>query len=373
MKQFFRRNGAFLFLLAIACFTLIYSSANVTRSKLTYESELYKGGVTVDNIGVSLYENGSFVARRDNVKINDGTNSADNAWDRSDNDSDSDADGVLFTNLLGTEKYLKLGHKYKEELTVKNSGAIPQYARILIRKYWADESGKRVDRDPSLIDLELNLDAWKIDEEYEAETAACPEMVVLYYPELLNAGDVTPPATETLTVKGLAAATAHKTTTRNPDGSTTVRTVYDYDGLQFHIEAEVNSVQQHNTSSAMASAWGVSYPVKDPDNSTPSSTPAPVSRPTPIPTPAEEPSSTHKRVEMTHNLNADVYMITWIDEEAENAPGVDYTGKVELAVMEISIDEDGTSHQRMTAPEIISEEEYLDSFYELERAFKELS
>ena len=265
MKNFLKRNSGFFLLLAVACVTLIYSSASVTRSKLAYESELYKGGVTVDNIGISLYENGNFVARRDNVIIGE-----DNAWDRTDNDSDRDADGVLFGNLLGSDRYLKLGHKYKEELTVKNSGAIPQYARLLIRKYWSDDTGKRVDRDTSLIDLELNLDDWRIDEKYEeskkqGETINCPEMVVLYYPIILapkgEQGDTTPPATRSVTVNGLAAASVHTSTTMNPDGSTTVRTLYDYDGLHFNIEVEADAVQTHNAHSAMTSAWGVSYPV----------------------------------------------------------------------------------------------------------------
>lgn len=255
MNSFLKRNAGFFLLLAVACVTLVYSSANVTRSKLAYESELYKGGVTVDNIGISLYENGNFVARRDNVIIGE-----DNAWDTSDNDSDRDADGVLFGTLLGSDSYLQLGHKYKEELTVNNSGAIPQYTRMVIRRYWVDGAGKRVDRDPSLIDIELNLTDWEIDPSY-TENGPCPETIVLYYPHILGVGDTTPPATRSVTVNGLAAASVHTSTTDNPDGSTTVRTLYDYDGLHFNIEVEADAVQTHNAHSAMTSAWGVSYPV----------------------------------------------------------------------------------------------------------------
>lgn len=271
MKNFPKRNVGFFLLLTIACFTLVYSSTNVTRSKLTYESELYKGGVTVDNIGISLYENGNFVARRDNVKIEDEKN-PDNAWDRRDNDGDFDSDGVLFSTLLGSDRYLKLGHKYKEELTVRNSGAIPQYCRLIIRKYWQDDTDetnlteeerkkhKRVELDPSLIELELNLEDWNPDTSWSVESNS-PETIILYYPHILGVGKTTPPATRSVTVNGLAAASVHTSTTDNPDGSTTVRTLYDYDGQHFVIEVEADAVQTHNAQSAMTSAWGVSYPV----------------------------------------------------------------------------------------------------------------
>ena len=45
------------------------------------------------------------------------------------------------------------------------------------------------------------------------------------------------------------------------DGSMTICTIYDYDGLHFVIEVEADAVQTHNAQSAMTSAWGVSYPV----------------------------------------------------------------------------------------------------------------
>ena len=66
---------------------------------------------------------------------------------------------------------------------------------------------------------------------------------------------------------------------------------------------------------------------------------------------------------MSH-LPDDTYIITWIEEEAENAPGVDYTGMVELVIN--SFTETGSQSHDI---QLISEEEYLERFYELERAF----
>ena len=37
---------------------------------------------------------------------------------------------------------------------------------------------------------------------------------------------------------------------------TTITTAYDYDGLQFCVEASVDAVQEHNAEDAILSAWG---------------------------------------------------------------------------------------------------------------------
>ena len=39
-------------------------------------------------------------------------------------------------------------------------------------------------------------------------------------------------------------------------GAYSIRTDYEYDGLRFVIEAEVDAVQTHNGADAMRSAWG---------------------------------------------------------------------------------------------------------------------
>ena len=37
---------------------------------------------------------------------------------------------------------------------------------------------------------------------------------------------------------------------------TTITTTYDYDGLQFCVEASVDALQEHNAEDAILSAWG---------------------------------------------------------------------------------------------------------------------
>ena len=44
---------------------------------------------------------------------------------------------------LGKMKRLPLGKKYKEKLTVKNSGAIDEYVRVSIVKSWTDKDGNK--------------------------------------------------------------------------------------------------------------------------------------------------------------------------------------------------------------------------------------
>ena len=152
---------------------------------------------------------------------------------------------------------MKPGKAYKENLSVTNSGNINQYVRVTIYKYWLDQDGnKMTDLSPDLIDLHLvNLGTdWIVDEE-----AATPERTVLYYNKLLYAEgegiSETPLFADTLTIDGKIADKV--TQKRETDGVyTTITTSYDYDGVQFRIEARVDAVQEHNAADAAKSAWG---------------------------------------------------------------------------------------------------------------------
>ena len=37
----------------------------------------------------------------------------------------------------------------------------------------------------------------------------------------------------------------------------TITTIYKYDGVEFHVDVEVDAVQTHNAQDAIRSAWGV--------------------------------------------------------------------------------------------------------------------
>ena len=44
--------------------------------------------------------------------------------------------------------------------------------------------------------------------------------------------------------------------TEKNGNQTTITTTYDYDGVHFQVEAQVDAVQEHNAEDAAWSAWG---------------------------------------------------------------------------------------------------------------------
>ena len=48
-----------------------------------------------------------------------------------------------------------------------------------------------------------------------------------------------------------------QTSVTDENGYTTITTTYDYDGVTFNVEAQVDAVQTHNAEDAIKSAWGV--------------------------------------------------------------------------------------------------------------------
>jgi hypothetical protein len=227
---------------ALAAGLLIFSSVGGARAALTYYSETYSSRVEMYDIGVTLLENSTPVAWR-----NYDSKKADGTWD--------DVSGELLTNMLSEGEQLKLGETYPEQLSVKNSGTINQYVRVNIYKYWLsdeDDGSKLQTLSPELINLNLvNLGSdWILDEEASTE-----ERTVLYYNKVLNAGETTPLFADTISIDDSLAAKVTQTT-EAVGGYTTITTVYDYDGVRFCVEAEVDAVQEHNAEDAIWSAWG---------------------------------------------------------------------------------------------------------------------
>ena len=230
-----------LFVAAVAM--LVFGSVEGTRAALTYYSETYASRVQMYDIGVSLIENGEAVSWRDYNSAANGT------WNEN--------TGVLLSHMLEDGEPLKPGKSYRENLNVANSGNINQYVRVTIYKYWLDQDGnKMTELSPDLIDLHLvNLGTdWIVDEE-----AATPERTVLYYNKLLYAEgegvSETPLFADTLTIDGKIADRV--TQKKETNGAyTTITTSYDYNGVQFRIEARVDAIQEHNAEDAAKSAWG---------------------------------------------------------------------------------------------------------------------
>ena len=112
---------------------------------------------------------------------------------------------------------------------------------------------------PELIGLGLVTDnGWVID-----EAASTTERTVLYYTDILKAGESTPAMTDTLRIDPAVGTKVLKTVTTEENGYQTITYVYEYDGYTFTIDAEVDAVQTHNAQDAIKSAWGVDVNVEE--------------------------------------------------------------------------------------------------------------
>ncbi len=233
-----------MFALAVAL--LMFSSVGGARAALTYYSETYTSRVQMYDIGVTLLENDKEISWR-------------NYDSRKDNGSWLEEKGVLLENMVPEGEKFKIGVWYPEELKVMNSGTINQYVRVSLYKYWLDENGEKVQTlTPDLIDLELQTDnGWMIDEESSTD-----ERTILYYNRVLETGETSPAFAGRLKIDQSVTAKVTQTTEKTANGSKII-TTYDYDGVQFCIEATVDAVQEHNVEDAVWSAWGRKVTVND--------------------------------------------------------------------------------------------------------------
>lgn len=229
-------------LLSASAVLLIGSTVGSTRAALTYYSENYGAEVMVSNIGVSLLENGETVSRRDY--------DSNGEW--------NETSGALLADLQ--EETIVPGKEYDEALAVSNSGSIDSYVRVILNKSWTDSEGSTdPNLSPELIDLNLLTDnGWIIDE--DASTA---ERTILYYTNILPAGDTTPALSDTVRIDPAVADKVTEEVTTDENGYKTITFTYAYDGYTFELEAEVNAVQTHNAQDAIKSAWGVDVDVAD--------------------------------------------------------------------------------------------------------------
>jgi hypothetical protein len=237
-------------LFALAVVLLLGSSVGGARAALTYYSETYSSRLQMYDIGVTLNENGNAVSWRDYNADSNGT------W--------SQTSGVLLADMLGQGENVVLGKAYPEAISVTNSGTIDEYVRVSLYTYWLDKDGNKMQElSPALIQLHLLCDqtgydnGWLLD-----EAATTAERTVLYYRSILPAGTTSVPLSDTLTVDGLVASKVTQET-KTEGGYTTIVTTYDYDGVQFQLEARVDAVQTHNAADAIWSAWGRRVSVSD--------------------------------------------------------------------------------------------------------------
>lgn len=248
IRDFITSPAATLTAFVLAVALLLFSSVGGARAALAYYSETYRTQVQMQDIGVTLVENGANVSWRDYD-----TNDRDGSWDEN--------IGPLLSKMLKKDEKLKVGARYPEELAVHNSGTISQYVRVSIYKYWLDAEGNKMrDLSPDLIDLHLtNIGGggWLEDEE-----ASTPERTVLYYSRLLASDETSPLFADSIAIDGMVASKVTQTS-ETKDGFTTITTNYDYNGVQFCLEAKVDAVQDHNAQDAIWSAWGRRVRVND--------------------------------------------------------------------------------------------------------------
>ena len=254
-----------LALVAVGLLLLSVGSIDSVRANLTFFSQDYTAEVNMQDIGITLNENGEAVSWRDYWgKDNEDDPSKDGKWD--------EENGALLTKMLDTEKgeELVLGKSYPELLTVTNSSGkhtktgIDEYVRVTLYKYWKDPDGNKVTTlSPDLIDLHLLAGEgqdWIVDEKLSAQGDKYRERTILYYTKPLKVGETTSPLSDKLTIDSAIGTKVKQTDVKKEEKNgktyTTKSTVYEYDGYQFMIEAQADAVQVGNAEDAIKSAWG---------------------------------------------------------------------------------------------------------------------
>ena len=238
-----RKDITTFVLFGLAAVLLVLGTAGSSQAALTYFSENYTAYFQVYDIGVTLTENGNDISWRNYTGSGD-------AWNEN--------TGELLANMIDAEAGEKIvpGKAYPEALSVKNSGTIDQYVRVMVYRYWVDKEGnKTTELSPELINLNLTGNGWVEDEQ-----ASTDERTVLYYTGILAPGETAPAFSDTITIDS-SVAKKFKETRETTGSGAIVTTTYAYDGYMFVLEAETDAVQTHNGAAAIKSAWGIDVAV----------------------------------------------------------------------------------------------------------------
>ena len=250
MKKLISSPVTTIVLFAVAVVLLLTGTIGGARAARISTQE-YVSTVSMQDIGVTLLENGKAVAYRNYRAAADGT------WNQ------VVGDEALLKDLVKEKENFNFSTKYPEVLAVQNSGNIDQYVRVTVYRFWKDTSGNKITtQDPSLIKLHLPENSpWILDEDASTE-----ERIVLYYPAILAVDQVSAPFIDEIMVDGseydfLPRASETEEISKGHYRKTTT---YDYtkDGKSFGIEVEVDAVQTHNATGAILSAWGKKVSVR---------------------------------------------------------------------------------------------------------------
>lgn len=200
------------------------------------------GAATMSSIGTSIVENGNVVANRDYT--------SDDSWEGTES-------GALFSNMTEEIDNFKLGKRYSYEISVKNSGDIDTYVRMIIKKTIQDANGdKDTTISPELIELEFSDGDWII-----AENQSTPERTVCYYKKILEMGSTTPNLINSIKVDNSIGKISTEKLVTDENGYETIEVGYAGAEKSFKLDMEVDAVQTHNAADAIKSAWGVNVTV----------------------------------------------------------------------------------------------------------------
>ena len=213
-----------LFVLAIGL--LVFSAVGSARAALNVQSEVLKSDIGMLEIGVEL-----------------------------DNADGAVSGSALLDGMVGTGEKLKPGMIYERPVSVSNSGAIDEYVRVVVYKYWQNKAGEKDARfDPDMIVLGYE-DGWTKD---TSAPKTYDEREIWYYTDGPLVSGESKAFLKNVQINDEILTLCTQKTVGNK-----IYTIFEYDGAQFCIEIEADGVQTHNAQQAILSAWGKSVTVTD--------------------------------------------------------------------------------------------------------------
>ena len=245
---------ALLFVLATVM--LFAGTIGGTQAVFADTSTDYLSQISMKHIGVALYENDMEKPVGERT-YGTATVGGDSRTGESSGWAANEQDGPLVINDLKQkgamtgDKMIKIGKTYPFEITAKNTGTIPHYLRMVVYRYWVDESGNKIidtRYDPQTIETAFGTSDYN-DKFWYKDPFSTPERSIYYYRTILPVGEMTAPLYTTLDIS---------TDIRNYVRIKDNQYEYFYNGKQFEVYIEVDAVQTHHAQDAMRSAWGMS-------------------------------------------------------------------------------------------------------------------
>ena len=159
---------------------------------------------------------------------------------------------------------LEIGEDIEKRITIKNSGNISEFVRIIITKYWADKDENKIENKNGGVDIyeliELNFtgdENWLID-----EARATTERTLAYYKKAIDVREETGALIDSIKISPDIYDYGY-TISEDDNGNIAV----DYNISGFNMIIEVDAVQTHNAKVAIKSAWGIDVEISE-DEST---------------------------------------------------------------------------------------------------------